>query len=698
MKICCFNLILIQLTLLPLTLLGQDVPPTCKIATLARYTPAGTELKWIPDNKTILRLGFATSYTIERSESPTGKFTVIDTAKAYEKAVWDTLISRERDTVAKRNLAMAFEFLFIQSQVNEKGISLEAGIGELNDQKGKEDMMYSVLVLSAIKDSNVAGALGLGYLDKTVTAGKTYTYRVKLNGTSNIYTIVNGTVTIKTIPDPDLYKNEVFVYPGDKKLSFAWASKPEVSGFFVERAAPGETVFKPLNSIPVYAAKGSGYEGPVNGSYTDDSLTNYKTYRYRFYGNTAFGEKVLFAEAKGIPRDLTPPQNPMVSQPKHIKPKEVLVTWDEGGDLGELRGFMVGRSDRDTGNFEILHKQILPAKTRNFTDSTFIEGGINYYVVYAMDTSGNISSSYPAYVALIDSTPPAQPKIKSAVIDSLGVVTLTLIKGKEKDLKGYRLFKANSPEHEFSVFKESFRQDKSDTTSVTVIFSDTITLQSLTPKIFYRVKALDFNYNQSAFSDIMAVARPDTIAPVSPVFTDILVKENKVILHFVPSESSDVTEHQLYRKTDLAEPWTLQAILNGTLGDAPATSYIDTLVTTGVTYYYSIRALDESHNFSAYANPVYGKPYDTGIRPPVEKFSGGKQDQKIVLTWDYPQTNREVYFVIYKKNGKGEMVRYSTTSEKSFSDSVSGREQFYSIKAMTTDGGHSRMSQIINVL
>ncbi len=310
--------------------------------------------------------------------------------------------------------------------------------------------------------------------------------------------------------------------------------------------------------------------------------------------------------------------------------------------------------------------------------------------MYAIDTAGNLSASYPGYVALIDSTPPAKPQILSAIIDSAGVVTLKLKPGREKDLKGYRIFKANSAEHELSLVEENFKKDKTDTTTIKLTFTDTLTLNSLTPKIYYRVKALDFNYNQSEFSDLVAIKKPDTIPPVTPVFTNVIVKEKQVELYFAPSESVDVKDQIIYRKTAVEADWKI-------LLKIPPfqKQLIDTNVRTGTTYYYTIRAMDESNLYSDYAHMVYGKPFDSGIRPPVTNFYGKLENKKVVLTWDYPSLNKEVFFVIYKKNAKGAMIQYARVTGKTFTDNTTGKENVYAIKALTADGGQSLLSSII---
>lgn len=664
---------------------------TCKIATIARYTAKGVELRWMPDNKTILKQSFENGFTIERADSGTNRFENIANTKAFNQAKWEELITSEKDSATKSNLELAMEFLFANTSSEKKEISLDKGIAELNEQKSKEDMVYAIFVLTAIKDAKVAEALGLGFIDKNVQEGKIYTYRISLLAKSALYKIENGLVNIKASINPNKYKNEVFVYAGDKNLTFVWTANSLISGYFVERKAEGENIFKPLNTTPFYDAKGEGYDGSINGTFKDDSLVNYKWYQYRFYGLTSFGEKVLFAEVKGMPKDLTPPDAPILKLPKQINPKEVEVAWDMYGNLNDLKGFIVARSNKDSGNFNILHTTILNNKARKYIDNSFNVDDNNYYVVYALDTAGNISSSYPAFLTLIDSTPPAKPEIASAIVDSLGIVTLKIKLGKEKDLKGYRIFKSNSAEHELSVVKEFFKKDKFDTASIKTIFYDTVGLNSLTTKIFYRIKALDFNYNQSVFSDIAIVKRPDTIPPVTPVFTNVIVKENQIELYFAPSSSIDVKEQMLYRKTSITDDWKLLMKLKPT-----DKQLIDTNVKTGVTYYYSIRAVDESNLLSGFANMVYGKPYDSGVRPVVTNLSSKIQDKKVVLSWDYPEKYKGATFAIYKKNEKGDLVQYKKITEKIFIDNAVSKENVYAIKVFTPDGGQSALSNFIS--
>lgn len=675
--------------------------PISYVNVVGRYTEGkGVEIRFFPDKKSVLEVGFKNGFSIEkvlfdskakRKQTDTLNYEEIARVFPYKDSQWETTISNQKNPESRNELETAWDFLKSTSKREGGVFNFEKGIAELNDLKSKEDYEYMIFAMASLQNADVAIALGLGYTDGTAEKGKSYFYRVRPLGASASYKVITVDYLILAENLKKGHDNPVYVKQGDTELFFAWLDIPELSGYFVERANPGETTFTQLNKAPIHSLEGSGYEGESRSGYNDKNLINYQIYTYRFFGSTLFGEKVQFAEVKAMPKDLTPPEQPFLPQPQHVKAKEVLVTWKMNPiPAPDLKGFFVARSDKNEGEFKVLNKAMLSKDTRTFTDTTFIAGQPNYYVVQAIDTAKNVSSSYPVSVTLIDSIPPVKPAFISGKIDSLGVVTLTVQKNKEKDLMGYRLYKSNSPEHEFSVIYESFMGNDSLIQEVQTVFKDTVTLNSLTPFIYYKIKALDFNYNQSEFSNVMKVARPDTIPPVTPVFNDVIVGEKKIELHFVPSSSEDVKEHIIYRKTEKESKWEILKTTEST-----ATRIIDTTVTTGVTYYYSVRAKDLSGLYSKYASVVYGKPYDTGIRPPIENFSAKVEKKNIILKWEYPALKTEQTFVIYKKDDKGQLKQYDTTKEKTYTDKNTNKENFYAVKVVTNDGGQSKLSAVL---
>ena len=675
---------------------SNEEQPTSIINMVGRYLSEenAVEMRFFPDKKSILYSGIKNGFVVERAEITEGidneadlKYIKIAEVFPYDEAQWTAAFSKGNEET-KHNLNLAKDFFDnIDKQTGGK-FNFDEGIKEMKEQKSKEDFEYLIFVMNAIKDKDVAEAIGLSYTDKTVQKDKNYLYRIKLSKEpKSAYKVVGLPFNIETFVNKKQEERKIYTVTGDKELTFLWEESDMVSGALVERKNNKTGNYEPLNETPVYTLS----ETSNRNGYKDENLTNYQWYEYRFYGYNPFGEKILFGSAKGMPKDLTPPKKPLLIKAKHEKFDEVLVEWNVTDPVdSDLKGFLVARGETNDGNFQILHQNLLSKSTRSFTDKTFSRIKSNYYVIQAIDTSGNMSSSTPAFVTITDSIPPAKPKFISGKIDSLGIVTINIELNKELDLMGYRLYKSNSDEHEFSLIREGFSDNDSIQKPVQIIFKDTVTLNSLTPYIYYKIIALDFNFNQSESSEILKVKRPDKIPPTTPVFKNVIVKQNEVELHFALSESEDVVEQYIYRKLNTDAPWELLSKV-----DNKSTSYIDKKVKQGTVYFYSLRAKDDSNLFSEYAKPVYGKPYDNGVRPPIKNLVIKKDDKDISLSWEYELLNDNTYFVIYKADKKGNLIQYKNTNELLFKEPIGKEMNGYAVKVFTKDGGQSKISNTV---
>jgi hypothetical protein len=72
---------------------------------------------------------------------------------------------------------------------------------------------------------------------------------------------------------------------------------------------------------------------------------------------------------------------------------------------------------------------------------------------------------------------------------------------------------------------------------------------------------------------------------------------DSVTLSWIASTSSSVVSYNVYRGTESGGPYTLAGN-----SPNPATSYVDTAVEAGQTYYYVVTAVDASGDESAYSN------------------------------------------------------------------------------------------------
>jgi hypothetical protein len=685
------NTVMVIVAFLSVNLIQAQEKPVSELKAAARYTNKSVELRFFPDRKKTLDLGLQSGFIVERADGTSSNFVEIARTKPFSKEEWGALLQRTTNEEEKIQLEISQDFYIASQEKNGGNLDFTAGIANLKQQKADEDFQFMVSILTSIKNPEAAKGLGLSYIDESALAGKTYGYRIKIVADSQVYEIKSIPVTIQTTIDSNQYENKVYIKTGDTQLGFVWEDHPGLSGVDIERSING--IHKKLNNAPIYTVRGKTYEGIKRNGFSEDSLVNYQKYTYRFYGQTIFGERIKFAEVTGMPRDLTAPQKPFLKQPKHAKPDEVHIEWEMNLPIeNDFKGFAISRSEKSDGYFSLINDKLLPSSARKFIDRSFIKGQSNYYLIQALDTANNISSSFPISVTLIDSIPPTKPIFIDGKIDSLGVVTLNIQKNRETDLMGYRLYRSNSPKHEFSVIKEGFLSLDSLKNKIQTTFLDTVTLKSLTPYIYYRTEALDFNHNTSIFSDILKVKRPDKIPPATPVFKKVKVGEDFVELGFSLSKSSDVKQQQLYRKLNLKGKWEQLAILQN-----DQKKYIDKKVEKGTKYYYSLQAIDDSNNKSEFAIPVMGKPYDTGVRPPAENVRIRKDKNEIILTWKYKFQNTETLYIIYKQNKNGDLVQYKNTKKLTFKESASGKPVGYAVSVMTKDGGKSKVSAVVSV-
>jgi fibronectin type 3 domain-containing protein len=226
-------------------------------------------------------------------------------------------------------------------------------------------------------------------------------------------------------------------------------------------------------------------------------------------------------------------------------------------------------------------------------------------------------------------------------VDSSGIVTLKWEPNTEKDLKGYRVFRANSTKEEFiEVTREIL---------VHPLFKDTITLRTLTSKVFYKVIAVDKNYNPSAYTPYLMLKRPDTIPPSRPVITHAYRSDSlqAIVLEWVNSSSQDVVKYALYSINAKDSARKQVAIWDSA---TKREQYIDTALQLGNTYYYELIAYDDSGN---QATEVSGDVwFETGKRPAVKALKGtlDKEKKEVVLTWEYQQAEVKQYRIYRAKN------------------------------------------------
>lgn len=444
---------------------------------------------------------------------------------------------------------------------------------------------YGFAMFAADMSPHAATGLGLRFVDKSFEKDKSYIYIVSVANVDSSYTIHEGIVTVGALQNDKLNQapSGLKAISGDTWIRLEW-DYPEKSMFSAFNVYKYDgNIKKLLNKnpiVPFEMDKDKNSQNPIIiSSYVDSNLTNYKKYKYCLTGINEFGEESECAEIEGISKDLTPPIAPLPKL-KQISAREVEITWENNPKNKDLAGYTISKSNDYETNFKPLHENILSPNNTRFIDENAKESE-PYYIITCIDTAGNISNSIPIGAVIIDSTAPAKPIGLSGAIDSNGIVVLWWNLGNEDNLAGYRVLWANAPNHEFTQIATDIVRD--------TVFIDSISINTLSRRAYYRVVAVNKRQIASEASDILAIVRPDLYPPQAAVFTEFAVNDSSIHLKWEHSRSKDVSNQILYRRISGESSWNKLKDLS-----INESEYIDSDILSNTDYEYSIETIDSS--------------------------------------------------------------------------------------------------------
>ncbi len=677
---------------------GQDQdanPRSAQLALITRTDKDSVVLRWAPNKPGGWLVGNRLGYHVERvrmnrdgsfNRSGYERLTSVP-MKPWTQEQWLQRAPRD-NKFAPIALQALYGKAFIPRPTGEEQMSaLRNAADELSNR-------YGFSLLAADNDALAANGLALRLVDSNVKDGDRFIYRVFVAGVDSTYALDTAYAVVEVRPFQSLPAPQQFSAEGqDGQVALRWADPPGsgFSGYFVFRSEDKGKTYKKLNDFPFVNVTPEQAKGQGVPRFLDTAVVNYKIYRYALRGVTPFGELSSPAELETYGRDLRGPGSPEAQNPTQLDARRVRIQWEIKNPDPDLAGFVIGKSNSSMGGYRELLKRPLPPAAREYVDSTANEEEA-YYIVGAIDTAGNVSPSLPVYAAIIDSLPPGIPRGLRGTIDTLGIVRLKWNFGPEPDILGYRVLRANDPTHEFA---QRTGVPWKDTT-----FVDTVNINTLTRYVYYRIAAVDKRYNHSEFSPMLALKRPDRIAPEPPVFLDTFVTDSLVQLTWAPSTSEDIKTQVLYRKEASDKQW--KPLVNLKPADR---THIDRAVVQSTMYQYQIEAVDSAGHHSGFAMPVQARPYDPGTRPAVDSLRAtySQKAGSISLRWVYKNPPKEKYwFVVYRGTGEYSLAQYRSIESRftAFEDkSLSGKGSYrYAVKVMTSKGGESKLSATVTVM
>jgi uncharacterized protein len=349
-----------------------------------------------------------------------------------------------------------------------------------------------------------------------------------------------------------------------------------------------------------------------------------------------------------------------------------------------IAGFEIERSrNTDTGYKKI--SPLLPPSERNFQDPK--PEGTNYYRVKAVGKGGEKSFSFPTLHQLEDSIPPLQPTGLVGFIDTTGLVTLHWNNNVEEDLDGYRIFRSNFQNSEFSQV--------TSTPVDTAEFKERIPLQNLSREMYYKIQAIDTRFNPSGYSKVLKLIKPDVVPPVAPVIKEWKASEDKLSLSWTASASKDVSKHNLKMKRTDEPGW----LVTKTFVATDKMQYEYSGMKAG-SYEFVVEAIDSSGN--AMPSKALRANLTGGARKSVEnvRATADRANKKIVLTWKDSEPDAKK-ILIYRAEGTNSVTLYKSIpgDSKQFSDDMvsTNTEYSYYLKVIFKNGEESGFGEKVGV-
>ncbi len=683
MRAIVFSLLLV-ISLLAHTQVGETIHLITR--------PQGNDimLRWAPANSLAWELGNKYGYTVER-------FTVLRDSALLNPREYSVLapvvllpaVAGEWEPIIDDNDFAAVVAQAVYGETFELSENFDKDVFQVAQKTQERDQRFSFALFACDQDFQVAQMAGLGIVDYNVEPGEKYLYRVFANipeATLPMDSAVAyvGLTDVAPLPEIAEFRADF----GDQGAILSWNKSMTdrfYNAFIVEKSSDGGSTYQSITDKPIINTY-TGIEDTDTYFKMDTLQSNDVTYQYRVFGLNPFGEKgppSQVVSGKGMPTiDALPgivrhelnPDGSAVIFWKYPKNKESLIN-----------GFILESAPVQEGGYTTITTAPLNVGSRSYRIANPRSTG--YYRIGLATDDRIVNQSFPYLIQLEDSIAPLPPQKFTTDIDTLGRVGISWEPNTEDDLWGYRIYRSNFKNAEFSEITSNPIVDP--------VYYDTLSLENLTEKMYYKVIAVDRRDNRSGHSEILVLDKPDRIPPASPIFSRAEARAEGAFMSWNASSSSDLVGYKVFRGVPGTAQWELIARLDTT------TTYVDSLAIPGKARIYTVVAYDDAGLESAPAKPMRISRKFPLVEVSFKRFSGraDRDNKRIVLFWKL-EGEQVKEIKVYRSQGELQMSLYQTIAvAEQFVDTRVQQNQLYryKLRAVLEDGRETGLVEPIEI-
>jgi fibronectin type 3 domain-containing protein len=486
------------------------------------------------------------------------------------------------------------------------------------------------------------GVTSTSFTDTGLTNGTTYYYEVSAvnaAGQSPVSSQVSATPQVSVPPTP----TGLTATSGNAQVALNWSSSLGATSYNIYRS----TTSGGEGSTPYQT-------GVTSTSFTDSSLTNGTTYYYEVSAVNAAGQSPVSSQVSATPA--TPPATP-TGLTATAGNAQVALNWSASSGAAS---YNIYRSTTSGGEGSTPYQT--GVTSTSFTDSSLTNGTTYYYEVSAVNAAGQSPVS-----SQVSATPVAPPATPAGLTATAGNAQVALN------------WSSSSGATSYNIYRSTTSGGEGSTPYQTGVTSTSFTDSSLTngTTYYYEVSAVNAGGQSPVSSQVSATP---VAPPATPTGLTATSGNTQVALNW--SASSGATSYNIYRSTT-----------SGGEGSTPyktgvtSTSFTDTGLTNGTTYYYEVSAVNAGGQ-SAVSSQVSATP-QLSVPPTPTGLTATAGNAQVALSWS--ASSGATSYDIYRSTtsgGEGSTPYQTGVTSTSFTDTglTNGTTYYYEVSAVNAAG------------